>query len=45
VIYVDSSALVKLVLPEAESSSMIEFTAKFDTLVTSAIGAIEFDEP
>lgn len=41
-IYVDSSALVKLVLPEAESSSMIEFTAKFDTLVTSAIGAIEF---
>jgi len=42
VIYVDSSALVKLVLPEAESSSMIEFTAKFDTLVTSTIGAIEF---
>ena len=41
-IYVDSSALVKLVLPEAESSSMIEFAAKFDTLVTSAIGAIEF---
>lgn len=41
-IYVDSSALVKLVLPEAESSSMIEFTAKFDTLVTSTIGAIEF---
>lgn len=41
-IYVDSSALVKLVLPEAESSSMIEFAAKFDTLVTSTIGAIEF---
>lgn len=41
-IYVDSSALVKLVLPEAESSSMIEFTAKFDTLVTNTIGAIEF---
>lgn len=41
-IYVDSSALVKLVLPEAESSSMIEFTAKFDALVTSTIGAIEF---
>lgn len=41
-IYVDNSALVKLVLPEAESSSMIEFTAKFDTLVTSTIGAIEF---
>lgn len=41
-IYVDSSALVKLVLPEAESSSMIAFTAKFDTLVTSTIGAIEF---
>ncbi len=41
-IYVDNSALVKLVLPEAESSSMIEFTAQCDTLVTSAIGAIEF---
>ena len=41
-IYVDSSALVKLVLPEAESSSMIEFAAEFDTLVTSTIGAIEF---
>ena len=41
-IYVDNSALVKLVLPEAESSSMIEFAAKFDTLVTSTIGAIEF---
>lgn len=41
-IYVDSSALVKLVLPEAESSSMIKFTTQHSRVVTSTIGAIEF---
>jgi len=39
VIYVDTSALVKLVIPETESASMREYVT--DTLVTSALTAAE----
>lgn len=38
-IYVDTSALVKLVIPETESASMREYAT--DTLVTSALTAAE----
>jgi predicted nucleic acid-binding protein len=40
-IYADASALVKLVLPEAESSAMVELAKGAPRLVTSALGATE----
>ena len=41
VLYLDASALVKLVLPEAESAALVAALAGGPRLITSAVGAIE----
>ena len=41
VAYVDASALVKLVVPEAESREMLRWYVEVDRVVTSRIGVIE----
>ena len=40
-LYLDASALVKLVLPEAESEALLAFLAGGPELITSTVGAIE----
>lgn len=39
--YLDSSAIVKLVLPEAESPALLALLREFDGLVSSALAAVE----
>ena len=41
VLYLDSSALVKLILPDAESASMLTFVADHPRQVTSVIARVE----
>lgn len=40
-LYLDSSALVKLVLPEAESASLLESLAEWPVCVTSELASVE----
>lgn len=40
-LYLDASALVKLVLPEAESAALVASLADGPELITSTVGAIE----
>jgi len=41
VVYLDASALVKLVLPEEESAALVGALADTRELVTSVVGAVE----
>ena len=41
VAYVDASALVKLVVPEAQSGEMLRWYVEVDRVITSRIGVIE----
>src|SRR5262245_24503176 len=41
ILYLDSSALVKLVLPEAESSALLESLSPWPVLVTSDLARVE----
>src|SRR5258707_1220282 len=41
VAYVDASALVKLVVPEAESRKLLRWYVEVDRVITSRIGVIE----
>jgi uncharacterized protein len=41
VLYLDSSALVKLVLPEAESTALLESLAAWPARVTSELASVE----
>ena len=40
VAYVDASALVKLVVPEAQSGEMLRWYVEVDRVITSRIGVI-----
>jgi len=40
-LYLDSSALVKLVLPEAESEALLELVTQYPDRVSSALAATE----
>jgi uncharacterized protein len=40
-VYLDASALVKLVVPEPESSALARFLAEWESRVTSRISAVE----
>ncbi len=40
-LYLDSSALVKLVLPEAESQALVELLARWEEKVSSALAFVE----
>jgi len=40
-LYLDSSALVKLILPEPESETLIEFLSEFPGLISSEIARVE----
>jgi uncharacterized protein len=42
-VYLDTSALVKLVVPEAETTGLIEWLAEWPDCVTSSLGRVELE--